>query len=108
MLLERELASMPALLHRLGRVYSLFTHPHPLSKTSLDPEEGESSVISLEAFHRGFLRYLVENRFFSLMHHYLDCYRLAGIHCNIVGGSVAMAYATIIVLIQRNACVSVL
>lgn len=83
MFLPEELSSFPSLLHRLGQVHSLFTHPHPLTKVTdccedaEDREDGEDSgaVISLELFHSGFLKYLVENRFCSLMYHYLDYYK---------------------------------
>lgn len=86
-LLHHELNSLPDLLTRLGRVHSLFTKPHPLTKTVDEQLETKKEVggveqatankgtlQSVEAFHRGFLNYLVENRFFSLMYHYLDCY----------------------------------
>ena len=72
----------------LGRVHSLFSHPHPLSKTSghvqpiveeeddevTETEKSDKALVSLEAFHRGFLQYLIANRFFSLLYHYLDEY----------------------------------
>ena len=66
---------MPYMLHRMGRVHTLFTHPHPLTKSSghMTEEEG-GALVSLERFHGGFLKYLVENKFVSLMYHYLDCY----------------------------------
>ena len=71
-----ELEDLPSLLYRLGQVHSLFTHPHPLTKlTDEDSCEDDAAVVSLESFHRGFLKYLVENRFYSLMYHYLDQYR---------------------------------
>ena len=74
-LLPHELSNLPYLLHRMGRVHTLFTHPHPLTKTTshMTQEEG-GALVSLEGFHRGFLKYLVENKFVSLMYHYLDCY----------------------------------
>ena len=75
-LLPYELSNLPYLLHRLGRVHTLFTHPHPLTKTTSHVTEGDGgALVSLEGFHRGFLKYLIENRFVSLMYHYLDCYR---------------------------------
>ncbi len=77
----------PALLHRLGRVHSLFTMPHPLSKVASQITQGEDEeetdcirppsegmMVSVEAFHRHFLSYLIENRFYSLMYNYLDSY----------------------------------
>lgn len=77
-LLPRELDSLPDLLNRLGRVHSLFSQPHPLTKTAGHHREAptptEGAIISVEAFHRSFLKYLMENRFCSLMYHYLDCY----------------------------------
>ena len=81
-LLPQELSSLPDLLNRLGRVHSLFSQPHPLTKTASHHQQGErepttsddGAIISVEAFHRSFLKYLMENRFCSLMYHYLDCY----------------------------------
>ncbi|XP_064396222.1 spatacsin-like isoform X6 [Halichondria panicea] len=73
-----DLQDLPSLLYRLGQVHSLFTHPHPLTKLTEDEEcEDGGAVISLESFHSGFLKYLVENRFYSFMYHYLDQYNLA-------------------------------
>ena len=80
-LLYHELNNLPDLLSRLGRVHSLFSQPHPLTKTSghhfevaKEQKDSDGVLISVEAFHGGFLKYLVENRFISLMYHYLDCY----------------------------------
>ena len=79
-LLPRELNNLPDLLNRLGRVHSLFSQPHPLTKTASHHQEEEptlsddGAIISVEAFHGSFLKYLMENRFCSLMYHYLDCY----------------------------------
>lgn len=83
--LSVELDDFPALLYRLGRVHSLFTQPHPLSKVGgvsverdsedeQSPTRTEFSLVSVESFHRTFLNYLVENRFYSLLYHYLDSY----------------------------------
>ena len=84
--LPKELSNLPSLLHRLGKVHSLFTHPHPLTKVTDSCEDGEDgegggesvsgAVVSMESFHSGFLKYLVDNRFCSLMYHYLDYYKL--------------------------------
>lgn len=75
--LPAELDYFPALLLRLGRVHSLFTSPHPLSKVE-DETDSEvprtNTLVSIECFHGKFLEYLVENRFYSLMYHYLDSY----------------------------------
>ena len=85
--LPSELSSFSQLLRRLGRVHSLFTHPHPLTKlksteletTTIEEEDegehGEKAVMCLRDFHWAFLHYLIENRFVSLMYHYLDNYR---------------------------------
>ena len=81
-----ELNDFQAFLHRLGRINTLFTAPHPLSKVAGQPQIGETTeegaifkmmpkdsyIVSVEAFNKYFLRYLVDNRFFSLMYHYLD------------------------------------
>ena len=75
-----ELDNFSMLLHRLRRVHSLFARPHPLAKVAdyliqsreADCSCTDSDVVSMESFHRKFLNYLVENRFFSLMNHYLD------------------------------------
>ncbi len=81
--ISSEHQSFPALLHRLGRVHSLFTPPHPLIKSadhvspSSDTDYSPSSpmeIISMEAFHKMFLNYCIEKKFFSLMNHYLDLY----------------------------------
>lgn len=84
--LPTEQDCFPAFLSRLSRVHSLFTLPHPLSKTGnqVTPQQTEddwctsvqdaNSVISIQSFHKKFLEYLVENRFYSLMYHYLDSY----------------------------------
>lgn len=74
--LPEELSDLPTLLYRLGQVHSLFTHPHPLTKlTENEGSEESGAVISLESFHRGFLKYLIENQFYSFMYHYLDQYK---------------------------------
>ena len=78
-----ELEAFPALLHRLGRVHSLFTLPHPLIKTADNVTQYKDEhytdsitgdLISMEGFHKMFLNYCIEQRFFSLMSHYLDLY----------------------------------
>ena len=87
MFIPPELEDFSVFLHRLGRVHSLFTMPHPVSKVTgqitqgEDGEEGEfihlpseATLVSVESFHRQFLSYLVENRFYSLMYNYLDSY----------------------------------
>ncbi len=76
MFVPDDLQDLPSLLYRLGQVHSLFTHPHPLTKLTEHEEcEDGGAVISLESFHSGFLKYLVENRFYSFMYHYLDQYK---------------------------------
>lgn len=86
-LLPTELQSLPLLLARLGRTHSLFSHPHPLSKSqghtsppgpllpTSDSDESIGAVVSLDDFHSSFLRYCISNGFASLMYHYLDYYR---------------------------------
>lgn len=87
MFILAELDNFPALLHRLGRVHSLFTHPHPLCKVAnqqtaqAEAEDNcstqplkEDSLVSMQSFHKKFLNYLVENRFYSMVYHYLDTY----------------------------------
>ena len=87
-----ELSDFPAFLRRLGRIHALFTAPHPLSKVAgqviKETEEDsffqgvrkECSIVSVETFHKTFLQYLVKNRFFSLLYHYLDSHRYANIN----------------------------
>ena len=87
-LLSTELQNLPLLLPRLGRTHSLFSQPHPLSKspahaTSESSDSGsgcaenneETALASLEDFHSAFLHYCIENGFASLMYHYMDYYR---------------------------------
>ena len=71
-----ELQDLPKLLYRLGQVHSLFTHPHPLKKFTEDEEcDNSGAVMSLTSFHSSFLEYLIKNRFYSFMYHYLDQYK---------------------------------
>lgn len=81
-----ELDNFPAFLHRLGRIHSLFTVPHPLSKVDtqfLEYEEdeeynkniSENAITTMNSFHTKFFDYLVKNRFYGLVYHYLDSYR---------------------------------
>ena len=75
-----ELEDFHLLLRRLGRVHSLFSLPHPFVKVADnlcqfkkdDDSHMDFDLVSMEAFLRKFLNFLVENRFFSLMNHYLD------------------------------------
>lgn len=77
--ISAELGDFSALLYRLGRVCSLFTLPHPLSKVASQAVKGnvtqdDEALISVESFHKKFMNYLVQNRFYSFIHHYLDSY----------------------------------
>lgn len=86
-LLPTELQSLPLLLARLGRTHSLFSHPHPLSKSqghtsssnalvpTSDSGGNVGAIASLDDFHSSFLHYCIVNVFASLMYHYLDYYR---------------------------------
>lgn len=71
-----ELQDLPKLLYRLGQVHSLFTRPHPLTKLTDDEEcETSGAVMTLTSFHSCFLKYLIQNRFYSFVYHYLDQYK---------------------------------
>ena len=81
-----ELKNFPVLMHRLGRIHSLFTLPHPLIKTTdyksqltekNCPSSSPGELFTLEMFHKVFLNYCIEQKFFSLMTHYLDLYKYA-------------------------------
>ena len=89
-LARTEVYSLSQLLTRLGRIHSLFYHPHPLSKTQEhtsaplianvdgdgENDNGETwAIVTSEDFHLPFLQYCISNGFASLLYHYLDCYR---------------------------------